>query len=467
MAKQQADFNDTYSRGIARFVAGLEYDAIPAEVRERTKLLLLDAFACGLYGAGLQWSEILQRSLGRLDDTRACTVWGTGQRLSAPNAALVNGTQVQGFELDDAHHRGVVHLGAATLPGLVAIAEARGGMSGKDFLTATIAAYEVGPRVGICMTPDHIGQGWHPAGTIGVFAAAAGAARALRLDVERTIHTLGHAGTQSSGLMAAQYGAMVKRVHAGHSAQCGVLGAFMAEDGLTGIRNVFECEYGGFCTTFSRSTDRFKLEELTAGLGQVWETMNVSLKFYSCVFSGHTALDAIREIQDERPFGPDDFEKIVVHGSQVTVDHVGWKYHPEGMTAAQLNLPFCIATLLLEGDVFVDQFTQEAIFDPRRIALADKVEVVNDPAITARGGRYRHMVRVEVFFKDGTKLERTVETSRGSEKRFAPAADIVSKFEKLVRHVLPEAQMAELRDTVLNLDRLDDAAPLGRLLARR
>lgn len=467
MAKQQSNFNDQYSRGIAEFVSRLEYDAIPAEVRERTKLLLLDAFACGLYGAHLEWSQILQRAIGRLDDTRKCAVWGTSQRLSAPNAALVNGTQVQGFELDDANHRGVVHPGAATLPGLVAIAESRGGLSGKEFLTSAIAAYETGPRVGICMTPDHIGQGWHPAGTIGIFAAAMGAARALRLDVEQTIHTLGHAGTQSSGLMAAQYGAMIKRAHAGCAAQRGILGAFMAEEGLTGIRNVFECEYGGFCTTFSRSTDRYKLPELTAGLGENWETMNISLKFYSCVFSGHTALDAIREIQAERPFGPRDFDKIVVHGSQVTVDHVGWKYVPEGMTAAQLNLPFCIATLLLEGDVFVEQFTEQAIFDPDRIALSEKVQVVNDPAITARGGRYRHMVRVEVFFKDGARLERTVETSRGSEHKFAPASDIVAKYEKLVRHVLPESQMTRLHDTVMNLDKLDDAAELGALLATR
>jgi len=197
----------------------------------------------------------------------------------------------------------------------------------------------------------------------------------------------------------------------------------------------------------------------------VWETMNVSLKFYSCVFSGHTALDAIREIQEERPFGPNDFDRIVVHGSRVTMDHVGWKYQPEGMTAAQLNLPFCIATLLIENDVFVEQFTPESIFDKDRIELSRKVEVIEDPSITARGRKFRHMVRVEVYFKDGQKLERTVELSRGSEKKFASKELILDKYEKLVRLVLPEARMYELRDTVLNLENLDDASQLGRLLA--
>jgi len=452
------------SRTMAEFISGLSYDNIPAHVLERTKLIMLDAFACGLYGARLEWAQILQKTMAPLDQTPACTIWGTRQRLSAPSAALINGTQVQGFELDDAHHGGVVHIGAAMLPVMVAIAETRK-LSGKDFMTAAIAGYEIGPRVGMCMTPDHIGQGWHPAGTIGIFGGAASAARALKLNVGQTIHTLGHAGTQSSGLMAAQYGAMIKRVHAGHAAQCALMGAHMAEGGLTGIQNVFESEYGGFCTTFSRSTDRFRMEELTHGLGTVWETMNVSLKFYSCVFSGHTALDAIREIQEERPFGPNDFDRIVVHGSRVTMDHVGWKYQPEGMTAAQLNLPFCIATLLIENDVFVEQFTPESIFDKDRIELSRKVEVIEDPSITARGRKFRHMVRVEVYFKDGQKLERTVELSRGSEKKFASKELILDKYEKLVRLVLPEARMYELRDTVLNLENLDDASQLGRLLA--
>ena len=118
--------------------------------------------------------------------------------------------------------------------------------------------------------------------------------------------------------MAAQYGAMVKRMHAGRAAQSGLYGALLAEAGFTGIVDVFESQYGGFCTTFSRSHDRFRLAELTAGLGERFETMGVALKFYSCVGSNHTALDAIRAIAARRPFRAGEVEKIVVHGSQAT-----------------------------------------------------------------------------------------------------------------------------------------------------
>ena len=242
--------------------------------------------------------------------------------------------------------------------------------------------YEIGPRVGLCMGQEHIGQGWHSGATVGVFSAVAGAANLLELTPEETLHAIGIAGTQSSGLMAAQFGAMVKRMHAGKSAHSGLLAALLAKEGFTGIVNVFEAPYGGFCSTFSRSQDRFDLDQLIAGLGEEYQLMNIALKFYSCVGSNHTTLDAIKDIQKRRPFSEGDFKEIRVFGSQVTVDHVGWDYRPEGLTSAQLNLPFCVATLLIEGDVFVEQFTIDCVDDIDRIALSRKIKVFHDPDIT-------------------------------------------------------------------------------------
>jgi 2-methylcitrate dehydratase PrpD len=300
---------------------------------------------------------------------------------------------------------------------------------------------------------------------VGVFSAAAGAARGLRLDTDATVNALGVAGTQAAGLMAAQYGAMVKRMHAGRASQSGLYGALFAEQGFTGIQNVLESPYGGFCTTFSRSTDRFKLEELTAGLGDVWQTMGIALKFYSCVGSNHSTLDAVRAMQAERPFGAEDVDKIVVHGSQVTMDHVGWKYSPQGLTSAQLNLPYCVATWLLDGDCFVDQFTEDKVADPDRMRIAEKVQVQHDAEITAKGSKFRHMVRVEVYLRDGTRMERVVQAGRGNERDFASEADIVEKFDKLAGHVLPRAKTDRIRDFVLSLETQKDAAELPRLLA--
>ena len=458
------DTDNLHTRSIAEFVSGLTYGRIPAAVRERIKLLILDSLGCAIYGADLEWCRILRVTLLKLDATRTNSVWGTGAKLSSDHAALVNGTQVQGFELDDVHRKAVLHVGAVTLPALIAIAESHAALSGRDFLTAAVAGYEIGPRVGLCMGQEHIGQGWHSGATVGIFSAAAGAARALKLDADQTVHALGIAGTQSSGLMAAQYGAMVKRMHAGRAAQSGLYAALLAANGFTGIVDVFEAPYGGFCTTFSRSQDRFNLKELSSGLGEKFETMGIALKFYSCVGSNHTTLDALRDIRKRRPFKLDEIEEIIVHGSQVTVDHVGWPYRPEGLTAAQLNLPFCVATLLIEGDVFVDEFKPDCVDDAARIELSRKVKVVHDPAITALGAAHRHKVCVEIRFSDGSAETETREAPRGSEHSFASADDIVGKFRKLTRGVMGPAQQDALVNAVLDVESLPDSKCLAELL---
>jgi 2-methylcitrate dehydratase PrpD len=453
---QSAAGQNPHTRRIAEFVSQLRYEQIPAAVRERLKLLILDSLGCAIFGAELQWCRILRETLEKSDKTRDASIWGTDRKLSSLHAALVNGTQLQGFELDDVHREGILHVGAVTLPPLIALAETQAQLSGQDFLAAALAGYEIGPRVGLCMGPQHIGQGWHSGATVGVFAAAAAAARALALDAEKTVHALGIAGTQSSGLMAAQYGAMVKRMHAGRAAQSGLYAALLASEGFTGIPDVFEAPYGGFCTTFSRSQDRFDRAALSTGLGERYETMRVSLKFYACVGSNHTTLDALTDIRKRHPFTATEIDRIVVHASQVTVDHAGWPYRPEGLTAAQLNLPFCVATLVLTGDAFVDQFTPDCINDRARIELSRRVQVVHDPAITARGAAQRHQVHVEVHFRDGSVEHETRDAPRGSEQNFASDAQIIEKFCKLTHATMSGQQQNALIEAVLRLEQLPD-----------
>ncbi|MFZ0989125.1 MAG: MmgE/PrpD family protein [Xanthobacteraceae bacterium] len=461
---QPATGQNPHTRRIAAFVSQLRYEQIPSTVCERLKPLVLDSLGCAIYGAHLEWCRILRETLEQSDKTRDASIWGTDRKLSSVHAALVNGTQVQGFELDDVHREGILHVGAVTLPALVAMAETHAQLSGKDFITAALAGYEIGPRVGLCMGPQHIGQGWHSGATVGVFATAAAAARALALDAEKTMHALGIAGTQSSGLMAAQYGAMVKRMHAGRAAQSGLYAALLAGQEFTGITDVFEAPYGGFCTTFSRSQDRFDLAALSAGLGERYVTMRVSLKFYACVGSNHTTLDALSDIRKRHPFTAADIDRIVVHASQVTVDHAGWPYRPEGLTAAQLNLPFCAATLILTGDAFVDQFTPDCVNDRARIELSRKVQVVHDPAITALGAAHRHQVRIEVHFRDGSVEHATRDAPRGSEQNFASEAQIIDKFRKLTRATMAEQQQNALIEAVLRLEQLLDSRAMIALL---
>ena len=228
---------------------------------------------------------------------------------------------------------------------------------------------------------------------------------------------------------------------------------------------MFEAPYGGFCTTFSRSQDRFDRNELSAGLGRErFETMGIALKLYSCVGSNHTTLDAIRDIAWRRPFAPGYVERIVVHGSQVTVDHVGLPYRPGGLTAAQLNLPFCVATLLLEGDVFVDQFARRRSSRGRRASrcCARSRSCTTPPS--PRSAPAFPQVRLEAHFRYGAVAIETREAPRGREQSFASSDEIVEKFRKLTRAAMREPQHDALIEAVLGLEALEDAGELARLL---
>ncbi len=272
-------------------------------------------------------------------------------------------------------------------------------MTGRDFLRACVAGYEVGPRVGMCMGPEHIAQGWHSGATVGVFAAAAGAVAALRLDAEKTVHALGIGGTQSAGLMAAQFGAMVKRMHAGRAAQADSMAHCSRR---TVLRASSMCSRTRMAAFAARSRAR--------PTASIWR--NSSMAWACARDHAHRAEVLLMRRQqphdtrrDPRHAGAPPF-RARRRGARrrarlrVTVDHVGWKYVPQGSTSAQLNLPYCVATLLLEGDVFVGQFSEDKVADPQRMALADRVQVLEDPAITARGPMLRHMVRVEVLLRD-------------------------------------------------------------------
>ena len=155
----------------------------------------------------------------------------------------------------------------------------------------------------------------------------------------------------------------------------------------------------------------------------------------------------------------------MVHGSQVTVDHVGWPYRPEGLTSAQLNLPFCVATLLLEGDVFVDQFEPEAFTDPARMELSQEGR--------GRARSRHHRARLQVpaqgaasrcILRDGTVERETREPPRGGEDAFAPAADIIEKFKKLSRATMSEARQAGLIDMILDMENMPDMRRLPEAL---
>jgi 2-methylcitrate dehydratase PrpD len=445
----------------SKFIKSLSYASIPQEVVRHAKRCILDTIGCGLFGSKLPWNKILMDGLREVDQLLQAPIWGVGSKYSITNAALINGTMVHSFELDDLHSRGIIHPGSVTVPPAMALATHLGNISGKKLIEAIVAGYEIGARVGMFVGTSHLLKGFHPTGTCGTFAAAAAAGKLLNLSENELTHALGIAGAQSAGLMAAQYSSMVKRMHAGRAAQSGLLAALLARKGFTGATDILEAKYGGFGTTMS---DQLDFKSASNGLGFSYEVLNVGFKPYSCCGSNHTSLDGLKQIFKENEIHPEAIEKIDIRTTKATKIHVGWPYSPESVTSAQMNLYYSAAAFVLEGDAFIDQFTEEKIKDPKILNYIPRIQIEEDPDLDAEGPGKRHSVRVGVFLKDGRHFERRVDYPLGNPKNPMTPKAVENKFRKLTAKVFIENKVDQLISTIDHLDEISDASQLNNLL---
>jgi aconitate decarboxylase len=457
----------SHTRQLAEFAAGLQLSDVPPEVVARAKSIVLDGLGCGLFGAHLTWTQMLGEVVQRLEPHGGSTsIWGGGKTASATSAALMNGTMIQGFELDDANPASI-HSCAVVLPVVFAAAELIGSdrVDGETLLTAIIAGFEVGPRVGLCMNGNRmLAKGWHTPGLFGAFPAAVAAGRVLGLDSEQIFQALGIAGPQAGGILATQFGSMVKRMLSAKAAQSGLYAALLAAEGFTGIANVFEEEYGGFCTTFTQSTDQFNLSELTGGLGSRWETMRISIKRHACVGTNLSTMDAIEELMVEG-LKAQDIERITVKMTDDAVKHSWWlPYEPVGLTAAQMHLGFCIAMKLIDGEVFVDQMVEENMGRPDLLDFARRVDCIRDESREQRGRSFARGADVEVVLKNGRVIHKVIDHFLGSWQKPMSDEQMAAKYRRLATKSLSQRNVDELERLVRNLEAQPAVNGLVRIL---
>ena len=370
---------------------------------------------------------------------------------------------VQGYELDDVNPA-TIHSCAAILPAVIAAAEFTGAdkVSGEKLLTAIIAGFEIGPRVGLCMNGNRLlVSGWHTPGLSAPFPAAAAAGIVLGLNASQMVHALGIGGPQAAGLMAAQFGSMVKRMLVGKGAQSGLYAALLAAEGFTGIEEVFEKEYGGYCTTITQSMDQFDLTQLTDALGSRWETMTIAIKRHACVGTNLSTLDALEDIVAETGLRADDVSDIHIALTESGVSHSYWTpYVPGDLIAAQMHIGFCVAMKLIDGEVFVEQMVERNIARPDLVELANRVKVTRDLEREAKGRPYARGARVDIHLKNGQSISKTVDFYLGSNRKPMSGEQMAAKYRRLAAKTLPADKVATIEDFVWNMERAASLAPL-------
>jgi 2-methylcitrate dehydratase PrpD len=450
---------------LATFSAALRYDDIPADVTVGVKRILLDTLGAALaatrLGVGCREMIAVASDLGGKPDS---TIFGSTRKVAAPHAAMANGALAHALNYDAIGPQ-VGHVGLVALTAPLAVAEATGGISGRDFLAAATVASEVTSRI----TAAQARTGEPPsikflAGQIfGYFGAAAGAGRVLGLTAQEMCSAFGIALMQASGTMQVVLGGdpPAKAVYAAFPNQGGVLAALLSRaglgaevDALEGPAGLYEMIYRG----------RYDADALTEGLGSRYLLTQAQFKPWPTSGVIHPFIEAAGALF-AGGLRPSDIATVEVVGKSTVkpwCEPAAERCRPSNAASAANSIQYSVAKVLTQGELTLHDFTPQGLQDETTLAVTGRTSVSFDE--TMRGG----CVRVRT--PDGRVLEAQVETPLGHPSRPMSEQQLVRKFTDCCRHAaipLPASDVDRLVETVFGLERLDDVARLADLANAR
>ena len=447
---------------LAEFCCELDYSRLPDDVIEKTKLCVLDSIATMLSGATTTLGASAFRAGARFDSAPIATVLGFGERVSPPSAALVNGTLAEIFELQDGWRFGNNHP-CVVIPAALAVGEWKG-TSGKALIEAVVAGYEVTNRLAWAVHPHHLARGYLPTGTAGTCGSAAAAGRLMGLDVSRMVDALGVAGfilpvSTAENLWC---GYSAKPLHSGYAAKLGIEAALMAEQGFAGCPIEGSPQRGRGFLAITSGEVRF--ERIVDRLGEYYTVRDVYFKAFPACRHVHGTAEATLDIARSRRIDPRDIERVDVFTYSLSASLLNRYTDAESsMIAAQFSIPYVAAAALVDGALGTEQFLDRRIHDPRIIELARKVRVAADAEIDARYPQVTP-TRVEVRLASGEVLRSQVDMPKGDPRTPMSQQELFDKFDHLAALAYEPARVAQIRDTVMQLEREADLSRLFELL---
>ena len=451
------------TRELAEFVAGISYDALPGEVRERTKGLALD-----LIGIMIRARHDAESTPPMIAAAAAlglgngsCTVIGDASGYTPPGAAMVNGALAHSLDFDDTHAPGSLHPSAPIVPAAFAAAE-MAGTDGRETIAAIVAGYEVQIRLSLALDPAaHYDRGFHPSATCGAFGAAAAAGRLLGLDAARQAHAFGIVLSMAAGSMQfLANGAWTKRSHVGHAAMCGLIAATLAREGYVGAAEAIEGK-AGFLRAYAPAADARKAAD---ALGVRWETLKIAVKPYpSCRYS-HAALDGILALARAHAIRADEVVDVSIGlptpGWKIIGDPEAAKQSPASVVDGQFSMAFCAAVALRSGGLVWDDYARH-LRDAATQALCKRVRTHVDGRADADLPQ-EMSAAVAIKTARGT-FDTYVRVPKGEPANFLSAPELRAKFDGLAAPYLSARELDALAAQILALEQARDVGAVLRL----
>ncbi|PMD64741.1 MmgE/PrpD family protein [Hyaloscypha bicolor E] len=457
------------TKHIATWANELNYSDLPQDVIQSASRSFYNWVGCAIGGSDHPATTIAYNSLSPFFGPPQSSLLGRkGAKIDAQHAALINGIASHVHDYDDTHLDTIIHPTGPVASALLAVAEWKGGFSGKEFLLALIVGIEVECKLGLAVWPEHYDVGWHITSTTGSIGAAAAVSKLLGLSVEQMNHALGVAATQVIGLREV-FGSHTKSFHPGRAAQSGLIAAVLAQGGYTSSETAIEAKrgwanvVGATKSSIPESLEKWLgMDNQDLGLastnGGRWEILRNSFKPYPCGIVIHPVIDGCSQLHRDIAklrLEVADIKEVKAKVHPLVLELTG-KRKPKDGLEGKFSVFHGGAIGLIFGKGTPRQYEDEAVRDLAVIEVRNKIECVADTTIAA------DETKIVLTMVDGNVLEKHVKYAVGSIE--APMDDqmLRQKFEDQCAAVLGGgARSASTK--CWNVEDMSDIAEIARL----
>ena len=450
---------------LAKFASNVNYEDLPPDVVDRAKYFCLDFAGVTLNGSTTDSAKAVVKALDDVGRSGPSTIVGTNKRALPEYAAMANGTAFHSIEMDDVNNEASLHPGVVAFPTALAMADIAP-VSGKDFISAVVAGYDVIIRLGRALKPkEHYGRGFHPTGTCGAFGGAAVAARLLGLQGDDYTHALGIAGSQAAGSMEyLAQGAWTKRLHPGWSAHSGIWAALLARAGYSGPTTILEGR-DGFLNAYSGDPDP---SLVLKDLGEEYQVTRTSVKPHACCRYNQGPIDCLLEIGKSNDFQAMDIEEVKIgvlsQGMRLVAEPVEAKRNPKSVVDMQFSMPFAAAVALSYGSASLNEYAIGIPDRPEVRHIMDRVQCVTDPKLDAQAPKL-FPAWAEVRTSNGRTMRSELTYPKGDPENPVTWDEMRTKFNLLSAPVISSQRQEKIISAIDSLEQMDDVRQLASLLS--
>ena len=446
---------------LAQRVAAVKYEELPQDAVHWAKVGVLDTVGVTLAGCREDTAQLAARALGA--GTGPSHVFGTDRRVSALDAAVINGAASHALDFDDCNNTFGGHPSAPVLSALFALADEIGA-SGREFIAAYVAGFEAETKIALGVNFHHYMKGWHPTATLGVFGSAAACSRLLKLDAAQTAVALAAAASFASGIKA-NFGTMMKPLHVGHCARNGLYAALLAREGYTAnAKTVFEHKQG-FLDVFN-GPDTYDAAKIISAWARPWDIIEpgIAIKQYPCCGSTHPAIDAMLTLVREHDVKAADVERIESWTHTRRLEHTN-RPNPQSELDAKFSVQYCLARAVIDRKVAIDQFEGDAYKDAPTREMTARVHAA--AYTTAQFPADNHFgAEVKVTLKNGTVHTHKVNQPYGrTSKNPLTREQLKDKFVNCAVRALPADAVDRLYAAIDGLEKLGNVTEVSGLTA--